>query len=107
VLDDGTFYRARIPHRTFDDFKDDWENFLMLESQAREAIVAALLEERESRRNMMLRYFDQNFEEYLAERNSNVQTDSVEPNNSTLENRSWLDAYVASRVIHPNKSENP
>lgn len=74
ILDDGTFYLARYSRRALDDFRVDWANFLGLEAKAREAIVAALLEEREAHRFMMLRYFDQNIDEFLAERAAKVQS---------------------------------
>ncbi|MDD5384297.1 MAG: DUF4062 domain-containing protein [Gallionella sp.] len=78
VLDDGTFYRARYSQRALDDFRSNWDNFLKLDSHAREAIVAALLEDREAGRMMLLRYFEQNIDEYLAERNLDVPNDIIE-----------------------------
>ena len=77
VLDDGTFYRARYSRRALEDFRIDWTNFLKLERQAREAIVGALLEEHDVSR-FMLRYIDQNIDEYLSERNSGIQAVEME-----------------------------
>ncbi len=80
VLDDGTFYRARYPRRVIEqDFRNDWSNFVTLEPQAREAIVAALLEERDVRRSMTLRYIDQDIDEFLAERSAESQTEERAP----------------------------
>jgi hypothetical protein len=71
VLDDGTFYRVRYPVRIFDDFRIDWNNFLEVEPNVREAIVEALLDDKDMRRMMpMMFYVKQNIDEYLAERQS-------------------------------------
>jgi hypothetical protein len=70
VLDDGTFYKARYPVRVFDDFNLDWNSFLEVDNAAREAIVDALLEDRDMRRMSMLFYVPQNIESYLAEKKS-------------------------------------
>lgn len=83
VLDDGTFYRARYPRRAIEeDFRNDWANFSALEPQAREAIVSALLEERDTRRSIMLRYIDQNIDQYLAERSAEALIEEREPDGS-------------------------
>lgn len=82
ILDDGTFYRARYPRRALEDFRIEWANFLQLEPQAREAIVAALLEDRDARRFMMLRYVDQNIDQFLEERAAETQTLEREPDGS-------------------------
>ncbi len=50
VLDDRTFYRSVYARRALDDFRLDWSNFQRLEFHARQAIVDALLEDREARR---------------------------------------------------------
>lgn len=67
VLDDFTFYRCRIPRRAFEDFRNDWGNFQKLESHAREAIVDALLEDKEYRRFPMLRYINKQISEVFVE----------------------------------------
>lgn len=73
VLDDGTFYRGRLPRRAFEDFRIDWKSFQQFEIHAREAIVDALLEDREARRFGLLRYTEKNINEYLSERVTSVQ----------------------------------
>lgn len=82
VLDDGTFYRARYALRALEEFRIDWANFVKLETQVREAIVAVLLEDREARRFMMLRYVDRNIDQYLADMNTKVESDIAEPDGS-------------------------
>lgn len=74
VLDDGTFYRANsISRRAIENFSIDWAKFLELDFHAREAIVSALLEDREARRFIMLRYIDQNIEDFLSKLNGNTE----------------------------------
>lgn len=68
VRTDKTFYRMRLPKLALDDFRVDWSSFQRLDNQAREAIVDALLEDREGRRFGPLRYVEKNFDEYLADR---------------------------------------
>jgi hypothetical protein len=79
ILDDGTFYRGRLPRRAFEEFRLDWANFQKLEVHAREAIVDALLEDREARRFGTLRYFEKTIDEYLAERGDVAPTELPEP----------------------------
>ena len=81
VLDDNTFYTCRYPQRILDDMRLDWASFQKIESHSREAIVDALLEDREVRRMSMLRYVDKNIDEYLASRSVTaiqVETDSTD-----------------------------
>jgi hypothetical protein len=78
ILEDGTFYRSLYPLRALDEFSIDWNNFVELESHTREAIVAALLEDRDVHRIAMVRYIDKNFNEFLAERNADIQADNGE-----------------------------
>lgn len=78
ILDDRTFYRARYPRRALDDFGLDWSNFQRLEVHAREAIVDALLEDKEARRFMSLRYVEKPIDEFLAEKNSVIQSELAE-----------------------------
>lgn len=68
VLDDKTFYRCRYPSRFIDDMRLDWANFNKLEHHAREAIVDALLEDRDARRMSLLSYVEQNIDEYINAR---------------------------------------
>lgn len=68
ILDDGTFYVCRFPMRMLDDMRIEWSSFQKLEPHSREAIVDALLENRDSRRMGMLRYHHETVEEYLAQR---------------------------------------
>jgi hypothetical protein len=73
VLDDGTFYKLRFPARAFEEFESDWNNFIAVESNAREAIVDALLEDRDARRGPpMILYITQNIDTYLSEKASNA-----------------------------------
>lgn len=72
VLDDKTFYNCRYPQRILDDLRLDWASFQKIEPHSREAIVDALLEDREARRMSMLRYVDKNIEEYMVSRASVV-----------------------------------
>ena len=64
---DGTFYRMRMPVRLLEDYRLDWENFVRLEPKSREAIVGALLEDREGRRSGIfpIQYFDRNIDQFL------------------------------------------
>ncbi|SMP82706.1 protein of unknown function [Desulfonatronum zhilinae] len=75
VREDRTFYRFRMPRRALDDFRVDWSAFQRLDRDAREAIVDALLEDREQRRIGTLRYVDRNIDEYLSERENSIQLD--------------------------------
>ena len=67
--DDGTFYRSRYPRKALEDFASDWATFVKLDLKVREAIVDALLGEREMRGpGMMVRHIAMNLAEYLSER---------------------------------------
>lgn len=82
VLDDKTFYTCRYPQRALDDMRLDWASFQKSEQHSREAIVDALLEDREARRMSMLRYVDKNIDEYLASRSSvpiQSESDTTDP----------------------------
>jgi Domain of unknown function (DUF4062) len=68
VLDDKTFYSCRVPQRMLEDLRLDWGSFQKMEHHSREAIVDALLEDREARRMSMLRYVDKTIDDYLASR---------------------------------------
>jgi hypothetical protein len=70
VLDDNTFYRSKFPRRALDEFRIDWSSFQRLDIHAREAIVDALLEDRENRGMSMLVHIDKPIDEYLASRNA-------------------------------------
>lgn len=87
VLDDGTFYRTRFPGRMFDDFKTDWDSFLKVDSAAREAIVDALLEDRDMRRMSILLYIPQNIESYLAEKKSASRVSGADESEGLVEPR--------------------
>lgn len=82
ILDDRTFYSCRYPLRFIDDMRLDWASFQKIEHHSREAIVDALLEDREARRMSMLRYYDKNIDEYMASRSS--ASSQVEPDSSDL-----------------------
>lgn len=73
--EDGTFYRVRAPRRAIADFANDWASFVQLDSKVREAIVDALLSERDVRSPWLVRHFSQNLAEYLAERASAAQVE--------------------------------
>lgn len=75
VREDQTFYRFRLPRNALDDYRHDWSAFQRLDKNAREAIVDALLEDREYRRFGTLRYIERNVDEFLAERVGSVQLD--------------------------------
>lgn len=75
VRTDKTFYALRFPRRALDDFRLDWSAFQRLERDSREAIVAALLEDREQRRFGPLRFVEKNIDEYLSKRGEVVQLD--------------------------------
>lgn len=66
VRADGTFYILRYPERLFESLKQHWLAFQRIEQRSREAIVDALLEERD-KRSTLLRYRSENLEEFLAE----------------------------------------
>lgn len=70
VLDDKTFYQVRYPYSIFERTQVDWSNFTSLDPKVREAIVEALLEDRETRRFSMIRYVEQNIDQYLESLNS-------------------------------------
>lgn len=76
---DGTFYRVRYPRRAMDDFASDWSAFQQLDMNVREAIVDALLSDREMRGlGGMVRYYPAQLSEYLSERAEKLQTELVE-----------------------------
>ena len=82
VLDDKTFYKCSYPQRFLDEMRLDWASFQKSEHHSREAIVDALLEDREARRMSMLRYVDKNIDDYLASRSSvpsQAESDSTDP----------------------------
>lgn len=68
ILTDGTFYACRYPLGYIDDMRIDWGNFQALESYSREAIVDALLENRDAYRTGMIKYYPVNFDEHIAAR---------------------------------------
>lgn len=78
VREDNTFYRMRLTRRALDEFRMDWSSFQRLDNEAREAIVDALLEDREGRRFGSLRYVDRNVKEYLADRGGSSQLEFAE-----------------------------
>lgn len=75
VREDRTFYRFRLPRKALDDYRVDWSAFQRLDRDAREAIVDALLEDREYRRFGTLRYIEKNIDEFLSERGGSIQLD--------------------------------
>jgi hypothetical protein len=76
VLDDGTFYRLRYPPRALEDFRIDWNGFVNLEAHAREAIVDALLSDRDTRRMMpTVLYVPRTVADYLSERSTSSKAD--------------------------------
>ncbi len=76
ILSDGTFYRWRYPERALDDLRIDWSSFSTLEPHAREAIVDALLGDRDARRFAPMLYYDRRtVDEYLSERARSPQPD--------------------------------
>lgn len=68
VREDRTFYSFRLPRKALDDYRLDWSAFQRLDTDAREAIVDALLEDREYRRFGTLRYIERDVDEFLSER---------------------------------------
>lgn len=68
IRDDQTFFICRYPPRFIDDMRTEWGSFTALEDGAREAIADALLENRETRRVMWLRFIDTPIDKYLADR---------------------------------------
>jgi hypothetical protein len=70
ILADGTFYRFRFPTRWMSKFEADWASFRSLEIHAREAIVDALLEDRDMSRSVNLRHEDRSVDAYIADRTS-------------------------------------
>lgn len=81
IKQDRSFYKFRYPARILDEFRTDWHNFKNLERAAREAIVDALLEDRDARRAMMpVFYVHENVDQYLASRHSS-RTPDADPEN--------------------------
>lgn len=78
VREDRTFYRFRMPRRALEDFRVEWSAFQRLDRDAREAIVDALLEDREHRRFGPLRFVDKNIDHYLSEQGEATQIDAIE-----------------------------
>ena len=78
IMEDRTFYRCRYPQRIFEEFKGDWYKFTQLEGHSREAIVDALLEDREGRGIFALRYYNKDIDEYLSERRDALQQSEAE-----------------------------
>ncbi|MHB1328531.1 MAG: DUF4062 domain-containing protein [Gemmatimonadales bacterium] len=77
---DGTFYRVRYPRRALADLATEWVNFTKLDAKVREAIVDALLGDREMRGpNTTVRYFPEQLTTYLSERAERMQVDFNEP----------------------------
>jgi Domain of unknown function (DUF4062) len=68
ILEDRTFYKCRYPSRVLEDLGIDWGFFLNLETPAREAIVDALLEDRDRRFMPIISYVRENIDDYLADR---------------------------------------
>lgn len=66
VRSDRTFYILRFPRQMLERLQSDWTKFKRIQAPSREAIVDALLEESDIR-NSMLRYFSENFDDYIAE----------------------------------------
>ena len=75
VREDRTFYRFRLPRKALDDFRVDWSAFQRIDRDAREAIVDALLEDREYRRFGTLRYIERDIDEFLSERGGSSHLD--------------------------------
>jgi hypothetical protein len=84
ILGDRTFYKVRVPARALDDFEIDWNSFLEVDNTVREAIVDALLEDRDVRRMPMMFYVSQNIETYLAERKSQSRVSVADENESLI-----------------------
>lgn len=79
IRDDGTFFRARYPRSVVREFADDWDGFRKLDANVREAIVDALLSDREIRRPFpMVRHVRKNFEAYMLERALSMTTEMAE-----------------------------
>ncbi len=66
VLEDRTFYITRFTARGFVNIERDWNEFTQISNDARQAIVGALLED-QSVYIPILRYFNENFDDYLIE----------------------------------------
>jgi hypothetical protein len=64
IRDDGTYYRARTSIRAVSRMAGEWEGFRHLGPEAKEAIINAVLDTRESRPMFLVRHYN---EPYIAE----------------------------------------
>lgn len=64
IRSDGTYYRARVSIRAISRMAAEWEGFRQLGAEAKEAIINAVLDTRETRPVFMVRYYN---EPYIAE----------------------------------------
>ncbi|MBL8696049.1 MAG: hypothetical protein JNJ88_18280 [Planctomycetes bacterium] len=68
ILHDQTFFIYRYPQSFIDNMRKDWVSFVTLGREARAAIVDALLESRDFRSVMWLRYIDIPMDQYLVKK---------------------------------------
>jgi len=66
IKDDRTFYKCRYPLRFFKDMKVNWGSFIQLNKDTRTAIIDALAEDSEIRRQV--RYVNEDVDEYIESR---------------------------------------
>jgi Domain of unknown function (DUF4062) len=78
IRGDRTFYRFRLSPRAFEDFTNEWQAFQRVDHNVREAIIDAILEEREWRPFAPIRYYKEKIDEYLLARTGIQQIGSIE-----------------------------
>lgn len=70
LRNDGTFYRCRYSPSVIEDIRIDWSNFTQIDKDSREAVIDALLEDRDGRRHRPVFHINKNFDEYIEEKYS-------------------------------------
>lgn len=101
ILENRTFYRMRFSPRLLDEYRIDWGNFLQLENHSREAIVDALLEDRDGRRigMMPIQFVQKNFDEYLAGRTSAMSSEHSEDGE--------ISRLTINQIVEPTEAGKP
>ena len=74
LREDGSYFRVRLPNRSFERLAREWEEFQKLGREAKDAILNAIVDSREGRPNFTVRYYD---EPYI-ENNSPLSDDEIE-----------------------------